>query len=218
MGPCGDCISSPALVFANSLLNCPPDSVTLQIKGLESPVGIMKRIFIFCVLAIAMVCPAVAADDHSKLTDLIARAEHGDAAAQLSLAVTYRDGKGADKDYPLAMHWAHLAADQGDAKAMDFIGYAYLTGRGAEQSECRLWLFPRRRRFFRAGGIQPGAVLFRAQGADQDIPKAMAAWKKAAEMGEGRAASNAAMVYLSGEGIPADPKEALRLATRSPTT
>ena len=37
-----------------------------------------------------------------------------------------------------------------------------------------------------------GQCYFGAQGIDQDIPKALAAWKKAAEMGDGRAAANAA--------------------------
>jgi len=34
-------------------------------------------------------------------------------------------------------------------------------------------------------------------------------------MGHGRAASTAAMVYLAGDGVAPDPKEALRLATRA---
>lgn len=60
-----------------------------------------------------------------------------------------------------------------------------------------------------------GQCYFGAQGVDQDIPKALKAWKKGADLGSGVAASEAAMVYLSGEGVPADPVEARRLASRS---
>jgi hypothetical protein len=176
----------------------------------------MKRLCIFYTLAIAIACHAVRADDKAKLNDLIAHAEKGDSAAQLSLAIAYRDGNGVDKDLPQAMHWAHLAADQGSKAAMDFIGFAYLTGRGAKRNPAVAFGY-----FHAAAGTSAraafnlGQCYFAAQGTEQDVPKAMAAWKKAAEMGDGRAASNAAMVYLSGEGIAADPLEALRLATRA---
>jgi tetratricopeptide (TPR) repeat protein len=60
-----------------------------------------------------------------------------------------------------------------------------------------------------------GQCYFGAQGIEQDIPKAMDAWSKAAAMGNGRAAAEAAMAHLSGEGIPADPAEARRLASRA---
>ena len=50
-----------------------------------------------------------------------------------------------------------------------------------------------------------GQCYFGAQGTEQDIPKALECWKKAAAKGHGRAASTAAMAYLSGESIAADP-------------
>lgn len=178
----------------------------------------MKRLCVFCILAIGMACRTVSADDTPKLNDLIARAQQGDSAAQLSVAMIYRDGNGVDKDYPQAMHWAHLAADQGNKQAMDFLGFAYLTGRGAKRNPAIAFgYFQAAADTSARAAFYLGQCYFGAQGIDQDIPKALAVWKKAAEMGEGRAAANAAMAYLSGEGegVPADPQEALRLATRS---
>ncbi|HET6249108.1 MAG TPA: hypothetical protein VFE47_15540 [Tepidisphaeraceae bacterium] len=166
---------------------------------------------------IAMVfATSLHAAEKSSIDELTTRAQAGDSHAQLDLAVRYRDGKGVDRDYPQAMHWAHLAADQGDAAAMDFLGYAFLTGTGAKRNPAIAF------GYFNAaagrsaqGAFNLGQCYFGAQGIAQDIPKALAAWKHAADMGHGRAAAEAAMVYLSGEGVPADLPEARRLAQRS---
>lgn len=156
---------------------------------------------------------AGAADDLKALTD---RAESGDAKAQLDLAHRYRDGKGAAKDIRLAMQWAHRAADAGNADAMDFVGYAYL--RGADVKRNPVIAFG----YFKAGSgksaqaaFNLGQCYFGAQGTEQDVPKALEAWKSAAAKGHGRAAAEAAMAYLSGEGVPRDAKLARQLAERA---
>jgi TPR repeat protein len=136
------------------------------------------------ILLMAMICRGVDGDDKPLLDDLTASAQRGDAGAQLSLAVRYRDGKGVDKDYPQAMHWAHIAADHGNAKAMDFIGFAYLTGRGVEQNaDVAFGYFHAAAGESARGAFNLGQCYFGAQGTDQDIPKALDAWKKAADMG-----------------------------------
>ncbi|HEY1188759.1 MAG TPA: hypothetical protein VGE74_13980 [Gemmata sp.] len=55
---------------------------------------------------------------------------------------------------------------------------------------------------------------FAGLGVDQDVPKALDVWKRAAALGHGRAASAAAMVYLSGEGAAASAADARKLAER----
>ncbi|MFO1491708.1 MAG: tetratricopeptide repeat protein [Kiritimatiellia bacterium] len=67
------------------------------------------------------------------MKELIGKAEEGDAQAQLDLAFRYRDGRGVAKDNGEAMRWAHLAADQGNANAMDFVGWMFFVGRGVER-------------------------------------------------------------------------------------
>lgn len=176
----------------------------------------MKKILACIAFALLFVCGEFRAEDSTPLDELIAKAAKGDAKAQHALALRYRDGKGVDKDLAQAMHWAHLAADQGDAPAMDLIGHAYLTGRGVKRNPAVAFgYFNAAAKKSAQAGFNLGQCYFGAQGVDLDIPKALEAWKKASEMGSGRAAANAAMVYLSGEGVPADPKEARRLATRS---
>ena len=176
----------------------------------------MKRLSTSIVLVLLIVCPGVRAADAPSIEELKTRASTGDARAQLDLAVRYRDGKGVNCDYDLAMHWAHIAADHGDASAMDFVGYAYLTGRGtACNAHVAFGYFRAAADDSAQAGYNLGQCYFGAQGVEQDIPKALGAWKKAAEMGSGHAAAEAAMAYLSGEGVPANPKEARQLATRA---
>ncbi len=176
----------------------------------------MKLVSLPFIFALLLICSGVRADKSPVPDELLDKASHGDTHAQLALALRYRDGKGADQDYPQAMHWAHLAADHGDVNAMDFIGFAYLRGRGVTRNAAVAFgYFHAAAGKSATAGFNLGQCYFGAQGCDLDVPKALEAWKHAADMGNGRAAANAAMVYLSGEGIPADPQEARRLATRS---
>ena len=174
-----------------------------------------KKTISLAMAILTSVCP-VFADDTPDFKSLAARAEGGDAKAQLDLAVRYRDGKGVAKDDAEGMKWAHRAADGGNADAMDFVGFAYLRGAVVKRNPAIAVAY------FKAAAEQSaqaafnlGQCYFGAQGAEQDIPKALELWKKAADGGHGRAASAAAMAYLSGEGVARDPAEARRLAERA---
>ena len=178
----------------------------------------MQRVFVLCLAATMalLLCRVVSADDKSRISDLIARAKQGNTDAQAALAVRYRDGKGLAKDDAQAMHWAHLAADHGNATAMDFIGYAYLVGHGVKANpDIAFGYFHAAAAESARGAFNLGQCYFGGQGTALDVPKALAAWKKAAELGDGRSAAEAAMIYLSGEGVAADPAQALRLATQA---
>jgi TPR repeat protein len=150
------------------------------------------------------------------LTTLTEKAGSGEAAAQLELACRYRDGKGTPKDDAEAMKWAHRAADRGYADAMDFVGAAYLRGAVVERSpEVAFGYFKAAAGQSAAAAFNLGQCYYGAQGTGQDCPKALEAWKQAAAAGHGRAASCAAMAFLSGEGVPPDPVQARQLAERA---
>ena len=166
--------------------------------------------------ALVMNTAALSADDPAAIDALRAQAAGGDVKAQVALAVRFRDGRGVATDDAEAMMWAHRAADSGNAEAMDFVGFAYLRGAVIQRNPAIAIAY------FKAAAEQSaqaafnlGQCYFGAQGTKQDIPKALEWWKKAAERGHGRAASTAAMAYLSGEGIARDPAEARRLAERA---
>ena len=169
------------------------------------------------ILTVLLIARVVCAAESPSLDELIAKATNGDVPAQNTLAIRYRDGaKGVEKDESKAMHWAHMAADQGNETAMDFIGHAFLTGHGVQRNPAVAFgYFHAAAKKSAQAGFNLGQCYFGAQGVELDVPKALEAWKKAAEMGSGRAAVNAAMVYLSGEGVQANPQEARRLAERA---
>jgi TPR repeat protein len=156
------------------------------------------------------------ADDQAALETQRTQASSGDVKAQLGLAHRYRDGKGVAKDESEAMKWAHRAADGGDADAMDFVGFAYLRGSVVERSPgIAFGYFKAAAEKSAQAAFNLGQCYFGAQGTEQDIPKALDWWKKAAARGHGRAASTAAMALLSGEGVAPDAAEARRLAERA---
>jgi TPR repeat protein len=72
----------------------------------------------------------------SKVHQLQAKAEAGDAGAQAALGEAYRDGKGVSKSDTTALKWFRKAADQGDGAAENSLGLMYRMGQGvARDSE-----------------------------------------------------------------------------------
>ena len=158
----------------------------------------------------------LSAGDRMELDALRGRADSGDVKAQLDLAFRYRDGKGAVKDDAEAMKWAHRAADAGNSDAMDYVGFAYLRGSMVKGSpEIAFGYFKAAAESSAQAAFNLGQCYFGAQGTEQDIPRALEWWKKAAAQGHGRAAAAAAMAYLSGEGVAPDAVQARRLAERA---
>src|SRR4051794_26852933 len=69
------------------------------------------------------------------LTELKAKAEKGDARAQVDLGIAYADGQGVIQDPVEALKWWRKAADQGDAEAQHNIGVSYEKGEGATKDD-----------------------------------------------------------------------------------
>lgn len=166
-------------------------------------------------LLLVLTAGAVAAQP-APPAELLAAANTGDARAQLSLAYAYRDGKGVPRDHAEALRWGRRAADQGNAPAQDFVGWMFFEGLGARRD------YAVAAGYFRAAAPKSsqaawnlGQCYFAALGVDHDVPKALETWKKAAAMGHGHAAATAAMAYLAGDGVPADPAAARTLAERA---
>lgn len=156
------------------------------------------------------------ADETLPPSGLVEKARQGDAHAQLSLAVLYRDGNGVKQDLDEAMRWGHRAADQGNAAAMDFVGWMFFRGLGVPRNPTiAAAYFKASSEECVAGAWNLGQCYFAAQGVTHDVAKALEAWNHAARLGHGRAASTASMVYLSGEGVAADRELARRLAERA---
>ena len=76
---------------------------------------------------------------------LRARAEAGDAEAQLSLAVGYAIGNIVAQNDAEAVRWYRRAANQGHADAQLSLGFKYEDGQGVPQdyAEAHMWVQPR---------------------------------------------------------------------------
>jgi TPR repeat protein len=69
--------------------------------------------------------PELSAAEVSKLQ---AKAQEGDAVAQVNLGKAYEDGNGLSKNDELAAKWYRKAADQGNAVAQSRLGIMYRIG------------------------------------------------------------------------------------------
>ncbi|WP_397383308.1 hypothetical protein [Prosthecobacter sp.] len=173
----------------------------------------MHKLALTTLAALLMILSIGSVDAQTALETLRARAAASDIKAQLDLAHRLRDGKGVAKDDAEALRWAHMAADAGSPDAMDFVGFAYLRGAVVKRNPAIAF------GYFKAAANESAQAAFNlgqcyygAQGTEQDCAKALEWWKKAAEMGHGRAAACAAMAYHSGEGVGRDAAQARRLA------
>ena len=94
---------------------------------------------LFPLLALLAVSPPLHAD---VISDLTARAEKGEVAAQLELAGIYTKGEGVPKDNTAATKWFLKAAEQGDGAAEFSMGRKYLKGEGVakDTTEAVKWL------------------------------------------------------------------------------
>lgn len=67
-------------------------------------------------------------------SQLIAKAEQGDAGAQVKLGLRYQNGDGVEKNDKVAVEWYRKAADQGNSDAQVNLGVMYQNGTGIEKS------------------------------------------------------------------------------------
>ncbi len=72
--------------------------------------------------------------ENTELSELIARAENGDAETQFNLGVMYDTGKEVTQDYAEAVKWYRKAAEQGYANAQSNLGLMYAKGLGVTQN------------------------------------------------------------------------------------
>ena len=136
---------------------------------------------------------AAAAGERDGVEVLREKAAGGDAAAQVELAHRYRDGDGVTLDLREALRWGHQAADSGDARAMDFVGWMYFHGKGVEaRPEIAVGYFKAAAGKSLQAAWNLGLSHFAGMGTALDVPAALAVWEDAAARGHGRSASTAA--------------------------
>lgn len=117
-----------------------------------------------------------------------------------------------EENFPEALRWYRMAAEQGHAAAQVHVGNLYTDGEGVSQD------YDEALRWFRKAADQGdkealnniGWFYLSGWGVGQDYGQAMDWFKKAADKGNEVADRNIAMMYLQGLGVPADKAEAVR--------
>ncbi|HEV8522926.1 MAG TPA: SEL1-like repeat protein [Terriglobales bacterium] len=129
----------------------------------------VSKIVIF--LWLAAVAPGLPrATGSTGTAELKAKAEAGDAKAQVALGRAYENGDGVPQNDNLAAVWYRKAAEQGDAEAQNAVGILYRLGRGGpkDHDEAVRWY----RRAAKQGNANAmfnvGAAYYNAEGAPYD--------------------------------------------------
>lgn len=162
--------------------------------------------------AAALLLSACATEHGPTIEETRARAEAGDADAQVALAVDYDAGKGVQLNYAEAVRWYERAAAAGDKVAQCDLGTHYLGGLGVPRDDVKsIELF----RKSAAQGLPQaeyslGMMCELGLGAAQDRTAAIQWYMKAAEHGVPEAMLNLGLDCHDGTGVPRNRVEAYK--------
>ena len=91
----------------------------------------MKQILLMIAVVALVGCGKKPAE--GSFAETKAKAEAGDAEAQIDLGVMYEYGEGVEQDFKEAVKWYRKAAEQGDVNAQYNLGSRYYIGEGVPQ-------------------------------------------------------------------------------------
>ncbi len=142
------------------------------------------------------------------LQKLRQKARQGDTDAQYSLGVSYREGKGVDRDYAQAVTWWRRSAGQGHARAQSALGFMYANGQGVSEDYAQAVEWYRRavEQGIARAQFNLGALYGQGQGVAQDHVEAYKWMSLAARLEESAAARD----RLAQQMTPAQIAEAQR--------
>ncbi len=141
-----------------------------------------------------------------------ASAEQGDADAQYSLGVMYRDGYGAPQDDAEAARWLRRAAAQGHASAQSDLGRLYGEGRGVpkDDAEALRWYRLAADQGVAVAQYNLGVKYANGEGVPENDAEAVKWYRLAADQGDAFAQHNLGAAYTNGSGVPKNDVEAAK--------
>ena len=149
-----------------------------------------------------------------RVEDALAAAREDDPDAMLALAGLYASGEGgAAQDYAKAFEWCRRAVDAGNTDALLPLATMYRRGRGTARDDAKaLELFLRLARDGNSEAmVSAGWMLCRGLGAPADEKAGRALMDAGGTNGRERDLTRLGDIYLSGDGVDADPARAMRL-------
>ena len=152
-----------------------------------------------------------AALDAPRLAHEQARAQAGDAIAQVALGRRYEQGRGVAREAARAAQWYLRAAGQGDNDARYALGRLFEAGDGVKRDYYKAAEWYRLAAGVgghREAGFALGNLYFHGRGVAPDFAEALGWFRRAAEQGHAAARYMMGAMYEKGWGVEPDPVEA----------
>lgn len=148
--------------------------------------------------------------DEAYLTRMLALAREGNGEAQCAVAEAYYYGRGTSVDYPEAVRWYQVAADNGLVGAQASLGLCNLEGKGCpENPRMAAYWFSRAANQGHLGSMVDLAFCFHVgRGVPRDDKLAFEWAQKAAVRGHARGQCFLGECYLDGYGVEKDQRRA----------
>jgi TPR repeat protein len=170
-------------------------------------------VLLLCLMGSALPLPGQPTEAERREFEAVkARANKGDAEAQLSLASHYANGTGVARDPAKAVKWLRKAADQGSARAQCLLGLSYASGEGVkiDKKEGALWLRRAADQGLPEAQFDLGMCYANGDGVPRNAVEAVAWYRKAADQGLANAQCELGNCYLEGTGVPKDIPEGVK--------
>ena len=152
----------------------------------------------------------------TKIKNIEAKAEQGDAEAQYTLGHKYLYEKDKREGFKQAVKWFKKGAQQGHTGSQRALGAMYYlawSGQGVQRGSSKLdfisWWRKAARKKDRIAQYSLGLMYNNGHGVPQDDKKAIGWWKKAAKQGSTQAQHALGFSYDKGIGVPQDYKQAV---------
>ena len=155
----------------------------------------------------------LAGSERKRFDELKARADKGDAQAQLDLGMLYWSGIWVPKDLKRAAKWHRKAAEQGLSRAQYQLGLDYASGDGVEMDkvEAVAWFRRAANQGLMEAEFTLGLCYANGRGVDTSPSEAAKWYRKAAARGYLDAEAELGDCYLEGAGVTKDPPEGVKL-------
>jgi Sel1 repeat len=180
--------------------------------------GLVAVCLLVGVLFVTLKSKRQAPDAAPEVTEVInpealkARAEGGDAEAQMKLGAAYAKGEVVKLDYTQAAKWYRQAADQGHAGAQNALGELYEAGQGVtrDATEAAKWYRRAAEQGLAAGQYGLAVMYLTGNGVPKDDAEALKWYRQSADQGYALAIFHLGMRYKKGQGVTQDPVEAYK--------
>jgi len=170
-------------------------------------------------LALLMIKPEAGLNDLDRARVLMQEvAEAGDAEAQYSLSLLFKDEMGAViADLNQSTHWLRLAAKEGYADAQFNLGLQYLNGDGVKRNNTLAFQWFSRSAKQGVAGAQFNLALMyeKGEGTGVDNKQAIKWYQSAAKRGSVNAMQNLGIKYLLGEYVVLNEEKAISFLTQA---